>query len=333
MKLDVVMITYNHEQFIGQALSSVLAQQVDFDYQIVVSDDCSTDRTREIVKEFHEQHPGKIVLLLRERNLGVMRNFQETLATCHGQYVAILEGDDYWTCADKLQKQIAFLDAHPGWQICCSRAEVRNESGDSQGSRVQTGTIFPARPQNPLKPHLMGLLPVTPRQAGTYSVQDLLRENFIPTCTVVYRWGSPPKFPSWFSTLSLGDLPLHAIIAAKNKIELLDECMAVYRIHAAGSWSSRNRANQEFEHARMLGFLNRYFRFRYNNILGPKAARWYLEDALLARQRHKRTEVGKLLLSCLCNGGWQLPHSRRVLAGLAAYALLGSWYKIFSRAN
>jgi hypothetical protein len=336
MKLSVAMITYNHERFIGQAIESVLAQQVNFDYEIVIGEDCSTDRTRAIVKDFSRRYPVHIVPLLRERNLGGPGNFIGTLAACRGQYVALLEGDDYWTCTNKLQKQVDFLDSHPDWNICCCRAQVRNELDISSGAlRVQTGTIFPARPDSPAvnRHDLAGLLPVSRRAAGTYTLKDLLCENFIPTCTVVYRWFGLPGFPSSLSRSALGDLTRHAIVAGQKNIELLDDCTAVYRIHPGGIWSSRDRASQFQENTAMLAALNRHLGHPYNNLLGAHVARSYLDLSQAARQDGKRVEACKYVLSCLRNGGWRLQGSRRLLAGLITYALIGSWYKVFSKAK
>jgi Glycosyl transferase family 2 len=335
MKLSVAMITYNHARFIRQAIESVLAQKVNFDYEIVIGEDCSTDGTRAIVTDLSRRYPSRIVPLLRKRNLGGPRNFLGTLATCRGQYLALLEGDDYWICTNKLQKQVDFLDAHPNWNICCSRAQVRNELSISSGAlRAQTGIIFPAHPQGVHldRQEVMGLLPAIPRAAGTYTLNDLLHENFIPTCTVVYRWsGLGHRFPSWHYRSSLGDLPLHAIVAGQNNIELLDDCTAVYRIHPGGVWSSRDRASQFRENTAMLADLNRHLGHPYNNLLGTHIARSYLSLCVSARQEGKRLDTIKHLLSCVRNGGCQLPGSYRLLTGLAMYALIGSWYKVFSR--
>src|SRR5580700_3234664 len=109
MKLSVAMITYNQERYIGQAIESVLAQRVNFDYEIVIGEDCSTDGTREIVRDFGRRYPNRIVPLVRDQNLGGPKNLISTLASCRGQYVALLEGDDHWTSADKLQKQVDYL--------------------------------------------------------------------------------------------------------------------------------------------------------------------------------------------------------------------------------
>src|SRR6267378_159018 len=125
MKLSVVMVTYNHERYIAQALSSVVAQRTNFDFEIIVAEDCSTDGTRAIVMDFARRYPGKILPLLRERNLGMMRNFKEALAASSGSYVALLDGDDYWIREDKLQAQVDFLDSHPDHAVCCTRVQFR----------------------------------------------------------------------------------------------------------------------------------------------------------------------------------------------------------------
>ena len=105
IKVSVCMITYNHERFIAQAVESALMQETDFDYEIVIGEDCSTDGTRQVLLDLHDRHPDRIRLLLREKNIGASHNFVGTLEACRGEYVAFLDGDDYWTCPNKLQKQ------------------------------------------------------------------------------------------------------------------------------------------------------------------------------------------------------------------------------------
>src|SRR5712671_1493255 len=128
MKLSIVMVTYNHERFIAQALSSVLAQRTNFDFEIIVAEDCSTDGTRAILMDFVRRYPGRILPLLRERNLGMVQNFREALMACRGEYVALLEGDDSWTREDKIQSQADFLDTHPDHAVCCARAQFVDET-------------------------------------------------------------------------------------------------------------------------------------------------------------------------------------------------------------
>jgi glycosyltransferase involved in cell wall biosynthesis len=205
MKLSVMVITYNHEAFIAQALESILAQRVNFDYEIVVGEDCSTDGTRDILMDFHLRYPERIVPLLRKQNLGAMRNLDATIAACRGQYLALLEGDDYWSCEHKLQRQVDFLDAHLDSAICCHRVRFLNQTGFAEED------VFPSLP------------------AGAYTIEDLLKGNFVMTCSTVLRRNLIPPLPRWFAEMKLGDWPLFALVARHGTVDLMDEIMAVYR--------------------------------------------------------------------------------------------------------
>ena len=109
-KVSVLMITYNHEPFIAEAIESVLMQQTAFDFELVIGEDCSTDNTRDVVNAYATKLPETIKPLLHARNLGMLRNFATVYHACQGQYIAILEGDDYWTDSCKLQKQVMHMD-------------------------------------------------------------------------------------------------------------------------------------------------------------------------------------------------------------------------------
>jgi glycosyltransferase involved in cell wall biosynthesis len=306
MKLSVVMVTYNHERFITQALSSVLAQRANFDYEIIVAEDCSTDGTRAILMDFVRRYPTKIIPLLRERNLGMMRNFKDALTACRGEYMALLEGDDYWICEDKLQTQIDFLDAHPDHAVCSTRAEFVDET---VGCRAVNPTI----------------------PAGSYSIADLFDTNFIVTCTVMYRWGLVGPLPDWVLGLKMADWPLHILVGRSGKIRLLDQVTSVYRVHPGGVWSSLSPVDQVLATTQMLLSLDRHLGFKYTNAIRPAVARRYLELANAARFNGSRAQAARHLLNYALNGGWQLRRTYRMWAGLAAYVLIGSSYKIFSR--
>lgn len=307
MKLSVMMLTYNHEKFIAKALNSILGQHVNFDYEIVVGEDCSTDGTGDILIDFQRRHPHIIVPLLRQKNIGAHKNAAETIASCRGTYVAFLEGDDYWTDNSKLQKQVDFLDSHPGSAMCCSRVRLLDSETDNEDE------IYPRY------------------AAGSHTIEDLLKQNFVPTCSAVVRRDLIGTLPTWFSGLAMGDWPLFALVSSHGRIELMDEVMATYRVHQGGGWSSRTPASQLREISRMLQGLDKHFDFRYTRTIRPKLAQYYLDLALMERQNGKRLDTLKCLTACVRNGGWSFP--RRVLGGLAAYALIGSSYKIFSRAK
>ena len=310
MKLSVLVITYNHERYLAQALEGVLAQRVNFDYEIVVGEDCSTDRTREILMDFHNRYPDKIVPLLREHNVGGKENLLGTLAACRGQYLALLEGDDYWISEDKLQKQVDFLDVHPDYAICCSRAQMLDETGTWQHASVLPSIA-----------------------AGTYTAKDLLEGNFIVTCTVVYRRDLIDPLPAWFSTTVPGDWALHVLVARFGKINLLDGVMAVHVLHPGGLWSSRPEVGRLRATIRLLRILDKELEFQYTNTTRRTIARCHLAMAGVAREAGNRRETARHLAGYLGNGGLKLPDSRRMFASFTAYTILGSWYDAMRRAS
>lgn len=218
MKVSVSMITYNHERFIAQALDSALMQQVDFDYEIVVGEDCSTDATREILLAYQEKFPERIRLLLPEKNLGMMRNFAETIKACRGEYIALLEGDDYWTSPDKLQKQVDFLEVNKDCVAAFHNVEIVHEEDSEKNSLFY---------ENKMK--------------KKYKRNDFASGNFVQTCSVVFRSQAFSCFPSWYTAMPMGDWPLHIINSEHGSYGYIDEVMAAYRVHCDGVWSCVDR--------------------------------------------------------------------------------------------
>ncbi len=183
MKVSVLMLAYNHERFIAQALDSAVNQDVDFEYEIVIGEDCSTDGTRGIVKRYGERYPEKVRLLLPERNLGPRENFRQVLELCRGEYIAILEGDDYWTSPDKLQKQVDFLAANADFSICFHPVLIHRD-----GMAGKENQIFPENVKS------------------VSTIEDLLEYNFIPSCSAMFRNHLMKEFPECFSRIENGGL-------------------------------------------------------------------------------------------------------------------------------
>lgn len=203
------MITFNHEKYIEQAVLSVLMQETDFDYELIIGEDCSTDRTREILLELQKQHPDKIKLVLNPENLGMIPNSVNVLGMASGKYIALLEGDDYWTSPHKLQRQVDYMEAHPECLLCFHGFEVIHEG----------------RPD--LSPHVIKPLPNVPnKKIGFASMQ---------TGTFVLR--NRKELPAWFRELrASGEWPLITwVLMQGGKISAVtDEAMSVYRKHEAG---------------------------------------------------------------------------------------------------
>ena len=190
MMVSVCITTYNHEQFIAQALDGVLSQQTNFDYEILLGEDQSSDRTREIAKEYAARHPERIRLFLHDyphdyqRNGGA-KNFVHNIKNARGKYIALLDGDDYWTSPQKLQKQVDLLEAHPECSGC-----FHNVLMDHEGA--------------PEKNRLFHMAPLAKRYFGLKISSD----PFIPIFSTIFRASMFGEFPDWYSEMPMGDWPL-----------------------------------------------------------------------------------------------------------------------------
>lgn len=119
--VSVAVITYNMEKYLPSLLDSILKQKVDFEYEIVIDDDCSPDNSRKIIREYAAKYSNIIKPIYRDKNVGGSRNMYGVLKQCTGKYIAILEGDDFWEADDKLQYQVDFLETHEEYiGMCCN---------------------------------------------------------------------------------------------------------------------------------------------------------------------------------------------------------------------
>ncbi len=267
VKASVLMITYNHERFIEQAIESVLMQHVRCPYELVIADDCSTDRTGDIIRRYAAGHPALVRPLWTERNLGIVPNFFRCWYACRGQYIAILEGDDYWTSQHKLQRQIDAMDAHPEWTMCFQPVQIVFDDG-------RAPVEHPARPRKPV-----------------FTIRDLLVDQPIQTCGVVYRAGIVTSLPDGLDQLALADWPLAILHALQGAVGLVDEVMSAYRRHQGGSWSTQSADWQADQVDRMFELM----RPLVCHALGSAAAMWThdarwtslaMEEGRRGRARH-----------------------------------------------
>lgn len=129
MDVSIVMLTYCHEHYIAKALNSILMQKTTLEYEILVGDDASTDRTPQIIQKYANRHPGTVIPMFNKKNVGASRNLYKVLQRAKGKYIAILEGDDFWLDPQKLQKQWDFLEKHAEYIGCCGKCLVVDEEG------------------------------------------------------------------------------------------------------------------------------------------------------------------------------------------------------------
>jgi glycosyltransferase involved in cell wall biosynthesis len=210
-KVSVVSITYNHEAYIREALDGFVAQKTDFPVEIIIADDASTDRTPAVIQEYAERHPKLFRPILRPANVGIHANLSEAMSAARGQYLALCEGDDYWTDPLKLSKQVAFLDQHPETTLCFHPVRMTWDDGRADDSE------FPPAPWR-----------------KNLSVDGLLKRNFIQTNSVVYR--RLPRYDDIPPDMLPMDWYLHLRHAVHGTIAMLPETMSVYRRHAQGVW-------------------------------------------------------------------------------------------------
>lgn len=215
------MITYNHEHFISKAIEGVLMQKTDFPFELVIGEDSSMDRTREICENYLNKYPQIIKLLHKEKNLGVIANFTRTFNACKGDYIAICEGDDYWTDPFKLQQQVDILKGSEEISICFHKVLIaKNEE------LVEDYITSPPK--------------------GISDINDLAKRNFIHTPSCVFRNHGPTTLGNHFQNVTIADYYLHLMNARHGKIAYIEKPMAVYRVHENSFWSSRDSNNRIF---------------------------------------------------------------------------------------
>ena len=213
--VSVDMITYNHEPYIKQAIEGVVMQKTNFPFELVIGEDCSTDRTREICIEYQKKYPDIIKLLLPEKNLGMNENGLQTVQACTGKYIALCEGDDYWTDPYKLQKQVDFLEANEKVMAVCTNSSVCDLNGNTlQSEKV----VIP--PDN---------------KEGIYNLHDFFNKKFqYPTNTIVFRNLNMDFITKELKRMSnpfLGDWILWVLLHIKGDFYFINEVTAAYRIN------------------------------------------------------------------------------------------------------
>ena len=244
-KVSVLLITYNHEKVIAQAIDSVVMQKTTFPIEVVIGEDCSTDGTRAIVRAYSEKYPALIRAILPEVNQGPFQNVMRTLNACRGQYIAGLEGDDYWTDPDKLQVQADFLDNHSECSISFHKVVQVFEDGSRPPVEV----------------------PEFRKDAAT--IEDLLAGEFgnlIPSCSAMWRRGLFDRMPDWVEEVGFSDWVIHVLNATKGHAGFIKRLMGVYRIHGGGIWSTQSWRTVMERWVKAYEYMDRELGGRYHSI-------------------------------------------------------------------
>ena len=222
MVVSIIMMTYNHEKYIIEAIEGVMMQQTNFEFELIISNDASSDRTHEVVSEFVANHTkGKRVKYFNhQRNLGMQSNFIFALKQCKGKYIALCEGDDYWTDPLKLQKQVDYISSHENCNLVFTDVQLLEEVGN----RLKGNWAKVTR--------------------NIYEFKDLIERNVITTCTVLFR--NPNKneeIENWLKLFEIGDYPLYLFLLRSGYAYYLKDITAVYRQHSGGIFSLKGIEN------------------------------------------------------------------------------------------
>lgn len=263
--VSVVCVTYNHEKYISQCLDSFLMQETNFDYEIILGEDESKDGTREICISYAEKHPKKIRLFLRSREDVIYINGQatgrynliESLKACKGKYIALCEGDDYWTDPLKLQKQVDLLEQNADLIAChhWQKYGVYKEGSFFEVEAPKNGHGYYPHPVASVEHIFANQLRVKSR---TILFRNVITNDF---------------FPDWFTKVAFGDVPLTFLLGKYGDFGFIDEEMAVYRQTGKGSSTAGKKEmgeikfrQQHFKNwIKIWDYANKHYDYQYKD--------------------------------------------------------------------
>lgn len=217
--VSIVCITFNHERYIRDALNGFLMQKTDYPFEILIHDDASTDNTADIIRDYERRYPQLIKPIYQTENQyskGIKISPTFNFPRAQGQYIALCEGDDFWTCCDKLSRQVSFLRQNPNVSLSIHRAHIciDNQISDVSPSHGKFETVLPTK-----------LVYTTAGQ-------------FCPTASMIMTREKIAVLPEFFSRVPVGDFFLQALTATGG-IHYLPEACSVYRLGSKGSWTHR----------------------------------------------------------------------------------------------
>lgn len=236
--VSICCITYQHVNFIREAVEGFLMQETTFPVEIIIRDDASTDGTAEIVREYQEKYPQLIRTILHTENQSSKgkRAFPEIFAMARGEFIALCEGDDYWISPSKIQMQVGQMKKKPYASFCFHNTLTVDEL------RIAKGEICPKD------------------KSLLHSLDELFSVNFIHTSSILFRRSKFSGFPECLKNSPMGDWPLCILLAEKGPFLYLDEIMSHYRLHGGGNWSAKTQADRSEKTCLFFDLLLDYFK-------------------------------------------------------------------------
>lgn len=239
------MITYNHEKYIEAAVKGILMQAYEGEIELILANDKSTDNTHQVITNMLESHPfaHKVKYHNHLDNKGIMENLIWAFKQCKGDYIAMCEGDDYWTDSLKLQKQVDFLEQNDDYNICVGRYKFLYEA---------TGQLRDNR-------ELFNF------SGKALSVKNYVAFNFSHMSTFLFR--NNFNLPDWFKNIYAGDQSLFICAAQDKKVKYFDDFFSVYRVNSA-SISFKVKAKQSYNNTlTFLNYINEYTKGKFRLLI------------------------------------------------------------------
>lgn len=239
--LSIVMLTYNFKEYVSDAIKSIVEQKHNYSYELLISDDCSSDGTQDIIKQFQEKYPNIIKPVFNKNNLGAMNNFSSTFERIQGKYIMLCSGDDYWL-PGKIQKQIDFLENNHSFDVCYSKAQMllnnnltENEIGEDYKNKT-----------------------------------EIFENNFIPALTLCIRSDFFNKYLNEIKPFSMNwameDYPFNIYSLYTTNVFFMNERLAVYRV-INGSVSHKNNLKKQYLFEENTYSIKKYFSQKYNQLI------------------------------------------------------------------
>ncbi|ULC60560.1 glycosyltransferase [Flaviramulus sp. BrNp1-15] len=260
MMISILVMAYNHEAYIAQCLNSILSQKTNFLFEIILGEDDSSDKTRSICIDFSKKHSDKIKLFLRSRkdviyvngNPTGRFNFVESLKACKGKYIAVCDGDDYWTDPFKLQKQVDFLENHEDYVIAYHDVSII----DSEGiiiNKSKTPKIF---------------------QRDFTNIELIKSDIFICLMSIVFR-NVVKDLPKNFLSVSNADVFLTSYLGQFGHGKYFENIGGMYRVHQGGVWSALDDKSKQESKKKTFYQLHEY----YDSIKNKEISQYYLSKS------------------------------------------------------
>jgi glycosyltransferase involved in cell wall biosynthesis len=283
--VSISCITFNQESYIRETIEGFLLQETTFPVEILIHDDASTDATAEIIREYVDMFPSLFKPILRSENqysqVGFLFAFLE-LDRAKGEFIALCEGDDFWTDRLKLEKQVRRLSSDKHSSFCFHSVYYKDE-----------GKIAAIKLHKP---------PYVPLDS-CFSTTDLINldSQMISNCSVVFRSHLIKSLPNWVTEAPIGDLPLCLYLSTNGSIAYLDEPMAVYRVSSVGSWTSDMARNRRRKLVHLKGLkrmweeFDAWTIFQYKDTVRKR--RLIIQKAILAHYMYDMPLI-RMLLNC-----------------------------------